>query len=734
VEENNHQNKERLELQGQINTALEKGSDITKAYATVLSENLNKEKEISQNLTDRVKTLSELVSIQNEDISTKEKSAKWSEMSKNAEKELAEIRDKQFNLEKQFGGIDDKRLKSAKAIKGEFTGLEDRARELEIIKQIADAENQRLGVSKELTDVQRQQSEALFAGFQKILGNIKKVPGGGMFLKAIGLGDANIKKMQENFNKFRTGEIKKFGDVFKVGGKNLGKMLGPALGIGIAIGAAVLLFKTMFKIAKAFNAVTDKMGEQFGVMGTGSNEVTKNLRSQRYEAATIGFQIKDLITATTSLADNFGIGVAESSAISSNILDSSKAMGLSVDQGAKLFGVLMSAGNMSSAMAERTAEGAYQLAAMNNVNPNAVMADMADSAEVIAKFGADNLESITKAAIQARKMGLSLKNVEGIASSLLDFQSSLNAEIEASLITGKTINLQKARELALTGDLDKMMAEVLKQMGGEAEFNKMNVFQRQSLAKSLNLSVSEMEKLVSAQDDTVTQSKSFVDLLGKDGMSALTSLMNEIKALGVIFVEKVGPHIQEIVQDLKNWLETGGIEKLVGFAEGLADVMVSIVQNMDIVMASLGAIMGASIGFMFGGPFGAAVGFFIGGALGYAGGSGISAGGGGAVDQSMMSANDFILTKQGEVIKTNPNDTIIGTQTPEKVFAKNREVVVNNSSNERMMEITMAINKTNERLDKMIEDNDGFFGTNGTAVKGITMGVTGGIQDSARFS
>jgi hypothetical protein len=50
------------------------------------------------------------------------------------------------------------------------------------------------------------------------------------------------------------------------------------------------------------------------------------------------------------------------------------------------------------------------------------------------------------------------------------------------------------------------------------------------------------------------------------------------------------------------------------------------------------------------------------------------------------------------------------------------------------MEITMAINKTNERLDKMIEDNDGFFGTNGTAVKGITMGVTGGIQDSARFS
>jgi len=655
-------NKERLEVQRQINEALDKGSDITKAFGQVLQANLNKEEKISGNLKDRVKILSNIVSITSGDLDLKEKSSKLSNMAKTVEKEITKIRAKQLLIEKQFGAIGDKRVKAAKNLLSEAGGLEDKAKELENIIAIVSAEGKRVNVAKELTDVQKEQGKVAMAVFNKLVSNIKKVPAGGMFLNAIGLSDKNLLKIGENFNKYLTGEVKGFGKVFDIAGKagvkNLGKMAAGAAGIGISIGLAVVLFKSLFKIAKAFSAVTDKLGESFGVMGTNlNNGVVRNLRSSQVAAMGLGFDIKDLISTTTTLSDQFGIGLNAASEISSEILDSGKAMGMSTDQATKLFGTLMSAGNMSASMAESLAENTYQLAAQNNVNPSAVMSDMADSAELIAKFGADNLGSITKAAIQARKMGLNLKTVESIADSLLDFQSSLNAEIEASVITGKQLNLQKARELALTGDLSGMMDNVLKQVGGEAEFAKMNVFQRKSLAKALGQDVVTMEKLVSAQDESVVKSKSFVDLMGKDGMSALTSIVNELKALGKIFVEKVGPHVMDMVKGLKSWLDGGGMEKLVGFTESLGNMMISIVNNMDLVMGSLGALMGASIGFMFGGgPVGAALGLLAGGMAGGMMGSQLKVN-----DFESSGGSHLIATPSGRMLETNPNDTVFGT-------------------------------------------------------------------------
>ncbi len=41
-----------------------------------------------------------------------------------------------------------------------------------------------------------------------------------------------------------------------------------------------------------------------------------------------------------------------------------------------------------------------------------------------------------------------------------------------------------------------MMEEILRQVGGEAEFNKMNVIQRKALAESVGVSVEQLSRLV----------------------------------------------------------------------------------------------------------------------------------------------------------------------------------------------------------------------------------------------
>jgi hypothetical protein len=68
--------------------------------------------------------------------------------------------------------------------------------------------------------------------------------------------------------------------------------------------------------------------------------------------------------------------------------------------------------------------------------------------------------------------------------------------MEASLLLGRQINLDRARQLALSGDQEGVMKEILKQVGGEAEFNRMNVIQRKALADSVGVNVEQLSRLV----------------------------------------------------------------------------------------------------------------------------------------------------------------------------------------------------------------------------------------------
>ena len=61
---------------------------------------------------------------------------------------------------------------------------------------------------------------------------------------------------------------------------------------------------------------------------------------------------------------------------------------------------------------------------------------------------------------------------------------------------GREINLDRARQLALNNDLAGALEEVVTQVGGEAEFNELNRVQRQALADSVGVSVSELSRLV----------------------------------------------------------------------------------------------------------------------------------------------------------------------------------------------------------------------------------------------
>ena len=378
-------------------------------------------------------------------------------------------------------------------------------------------------------------------------------------------------------------------------GKQLTVLFGKKAGMAKKIGAALFITSG---ILKNFAAKTAVIGEEFGALGMQSGEFKSTLLSSEVGAQRLGMGMKDVADVTKELTTNFGFTNLEAANLSGKILDTSKALGLSNQEGAKLFGTLINIGGLSAETAEQFSESAAQLARANGAAPTVVLKDLADSSETIAKFTGMTPDNLAKAAIQANKLGLSLKDIGGVAEGLLDFQNSLNKEIEASILLGRDVNLTKARQLALDNDLEGVAIEITKQVGGETEFNKLNLIQRKALAESLNMSVEQLSKVVTNQNkvktlnDAISGSNAFEDLLGRDALDNITKIVNDFSSIGANLVNTVGPAISLIA---------GGLASVVGYlAESpmLIKVITGLLAGMAVknLISATAGIFGATVG------------------------------------------------------------------------------------------------------------------------------------------
>jgi hypothetical protein len=179
-------------------------------------------------------------------------------------------------------------------------------------------------------------------------------------------------------------------------------------------------------------------------------------------------------------------------------------MGISGAEAAKLTGAFARMNGGSVETAQNLANGTKEMAKTAGVVPSKVMADLAGSAEEFALYGKDGGKNLAQAAVQAAKMGVSLKTMTGVADNLLDFENSINSELELGAMLGKNINLDRARALAYEGDIAGATQETLNALGGVEAFNQMDYFQKKKTAELMGVSVEELQKMVTAQTEAAT--------------------------------------------------------------------------------------------------------------------------------------------------------------------------------------------------------------------------------------
>lgn len=134
------------------------------------------------------------------------------------------------------------------------------------------------------------------------------------------------------------------------------------------------------------------------------------------------------------------------------------------------------------------------------ISAKAVLNDIAGASKSIVVSLGMSPEILSEAATEARALGLSLDQVDKIAGSLLDFESSIRNEIQAELLTGQEINLEKARQAALNHDLVTLEKELKDNAQLAQSFAQSGRIQQEAIAAALGLSREEMAGMAYQQE------------------------------------------------------------------------------------------------------------------------------------------------------------------------------------------------------------------------------------------
>jgi hypothetical protein len=321
--------------------------------------------------------------------------------------------------------------------------------------------------------------------------------------------------------------------------KSMGKSLTSSLTDPLfLIGTLVKGFKKFIEIGFAADQQVTDLSKS---MATSKDEA-KGVRDRMVEIQNSSNNVlmttKNQVESQLELADAFGATRGFTEQQVTDQVNLTKAMKLSAEEASGIQQLAMansqSAEDVTNSVIKQTSALAKQKGIQ--LDNKKVIGEVAKVSGQLRLQYQNNPALIAKAVVQANKLGISLDQAKKAASGLLDFEQSIESELTAELLTGKNLNLEKARSLALEGKSAEAADEMLKQVGSAAEFAKMNVIQQDALAKAVGMSSDELanslvyqENLNKLGDQTKQQIQERVEALKAQGkMDEANQLMASV--------------------------------------------------------------------------------------------------------------------------------------------------------------------------------------------------------------
>jgi hypothetical protein len=235
-----------------------------------------------------------------------------------------------------------------------------------------------------------------------------------------------------------------------------------------------------------------------------------------------------------------------------------------------------------------------QITAQNNgvvLNTKQLLEETANVSDAIKLSAGGTAAGFAKAAAQVKSLGMSLEKVDSISSSLLEFESSITAELEAELLLGKDLTLEKARQAALNGDLATVAEEISKQIGTAADFTGKNRIQQEALAKAVGMSRDELAKTLVerealaglSEEEAKAGKATFDNLVARYGVEKAQQMLKEEGLETLMNQQSIQERFNKSVEKLR--------DNLIAVAQPILDILSPLMDLVNFVLPAINLLL-----------------------------------------------------------------------------------------------------------------------------------------------
>lgn len=448
---------------------------------------------------------------------------------------------------------------------------------LQVAEDTLNIEQQRLGLTEKVRDVADDLVSSLTSGFDSMTSGLSEIPiVGGLLSKAASIGGDAIKSKLGDAAKgfvtnFRGGLNSGLTGMqsLRAAAPALGKSLmaafsSPLVIIGLVVGALALAYKRFSELDQA----AKNFRENTGLLVSQTKALQSTIASVSVEYAGLGVTAEDVASAAGEFVNAFdGLQQPAKETVESLVV-MNKNFGVGFAEASKVNKVFQNMGGLSELQAQYLSNQVVQMSKLAGVAPQKVMQDIANNSGTALKYFRGQPSQLAKSAVSLAAMGSSLESAAKSSEALLDFESSIANELEASAMLGADINLEKARAAAFAGDQYAQEQAIMEQMMKLGDISKMDMYSKEALAKATGKEVDELinmqriqkqfgnldegrlaaaHALMDAGKDIEKLGIADLDLQNKkmaaqkDMQSQMENLSNAAGALGTGFMDMLAP-------------------------------------------------------------------------------------------------------------------------------------------------------------------------------------------------
>jgi hypothetical protein len=392
--------------------------------------------------------------------------------------------------------ITEKTLKKQKVVKGQIQAIESKIAALNELAANATAEEQKL-LFQQIESLSNAafEAETLLKNFEGIAEINKELNNKTAFFDRINEVVGDIPGIGKFFNEFqKASEAARKSNVAGISATTEG------LKAVTRLGGKLVLLGAISELIKMFGRVQKQTKQLRGDLNLSSeNSIKIRKEFEQIAESKAGKTAQSLVDAVTTVSDQLGIAVDTTNTdLLLAISTATKKLGLTADEAVRL-STFTNTTDMGFQQFQNRIAGTTE--ALNITNGTAirfqdVIQDIAAASAATQLTTNKFAGGIENAAYQARRFGLSMAMLEGSSQNLLDFESSIASELEAELLTGRSLNLERARAAALIGDQATLAEEIRKNVGDIDQFTNQSVLAQEAQAKALGMSRDELAQML----------------------------------------------------------------------------------------------------------------------------------------------------------------------------------------------------------------------------------------------